>query len=357
MHNSQLSAAVIGLGRMGAQSSKRLEGKIPNGWLPISHAEAILSNKNLNLFALCDTDEQRLNEFKSLYNVPHSFTDFRELIQQIEPQFLSIATRTPGRTEIINYACERGTKVFYAEKPLCQNIEAATTTIANLKKHNCILGYGVNRRYHATYSFAKQLVESKYLGNLEHITIEHGFTNLFWSHPHSVDLILYFANSTEVAAVQANCSFREHYSFNTEFVDEDPKINNAFFKFDNGITATITQTQGLNVKLSCSKGVITILSDGESLYIQEILKTGYLSNPKFIDVPFPTPSATQNAINNLLQQYTVNATPLITMQEIEMSIKMLIGVVFSALQNGSNVTIAQIPSNLFVSGRSGSFYA
>ena len=48
----KLKSAVIGLGRMGAEPSKRLEGKVPAGWLPISHAEAILSIERLKLEAI-----------------------------------------------------------------------------------------------------------------------------------------------------------------------------------------------------------------------------------------------------------------------------------------------------------------
>ena len=38
----KLKAAVIGLGKMGAEPSTRLKGKIPKGWLPISHLESVI---------------------------------------------------------------------------------------------------------------------------------------------------------------------------------------------------------------------------------------------------------------------------------------------------------------------------
>ena len=71
----KFKAAVIGLGRMGAEPSSRLEGKIPNGWLPISHVEAILSTPGLELVALCDQDEHKLERFKTLYKIENGYSD------------------------------------------------------------------------------------------------------------------------------------------------------------------------------------------------------------------------------------------------------------------------------------------
>jgi len=51
-----VKAAVIGCGRMEAESSARLEGFVPGGWLPISHAEGLTMVEGVELTALCDAD-------------------------------------------------------------------------------------------------------------------------------------------------------------------------------------------------------------------------------------------------------------------------------------------------------------
>ena len=124
----KLKIAIIGLGRMGAEPSSRL-GKLSNGWFPISHAESIKSIPNLELTAICDIDANKIKKFSTLYNVPQGFTDYKELIEKVIPDIISIATRTNLKENIINYALDHGVKGIYVEKPLSRSI----TTVQNCR--------------------------------------------------------------------------------------------------------------------------------------------------------------------------------------------------------------------------------
>ncbi|MGG2383218.1 hypothetical protein, partial [Salmonella enterica] len=61
--------AIIGTGRIGAESSKRFIGLIPDGYLPISHAESIKSIDRLELVAICDQNLELLRQQQYFYNV------------------------------------------------------------------------------------------------------------------------------------------------------------------------------------------------------------------------------------------------------------------------------------------------
>jgi predicted dehydrogenase len=73
-------AALIGLGRMGAVPSARLAGRVPDGWLPLTHAEVIKSFPEFELIALCDSDESKQAEFARYYGVEHVYGDHRMLL-------------------------------------------------------------------------------------------------------------------------------------------------------------------------------------------------------------------------------------------------------------------------------------
>ena len=104
---------------------------------------------------------------------------------------------------------------------------AAIVIIKIVKTNNVILCYGVNRMYHQTYRKAKKIIQSGLIGELQQITIEHGHSNLYWSHPHSVDLMLYFSDSIEIKYIQGNCSFINNYELDDDnFIDNDPLVNN-----------------------------------------------------------------------------------------------------------------------------------
>ncbi len=355
----RLKAAVIGMGRMGAEPSIRLEGKAPSGWLPISHVESILKIPHLDLVGFCDSDTDRLARLSKHYNVMHTYTDYIKLIDDLKPEFLSIATRTKGRTDIIKYASENGVRILYFEKPLCNSIAEAKLTLAIATENNVVVGYGVNRRYHATYRKAREILRSGELGKIEHICVEHNSTNLLWAHPHSVDIILFFTESCELEYVQGNCTFIDDYiPDNYMVIDNDPLINHAFFKFKNGITASISPTRGLNTRITCEKGILTVYSDGTWLEINDIHGTGYINKGRIIEVD-TTLSATVNAFSELLEIAKGNSKieMPVTNNEIITGLIMLNGLTLSSFKGGIKVKPEDIPEEMVVTGKMGNWYA
>lgn len=354
-----LKAAVIGLGRMGAEPSTRLEGKVSDGWLPISHVEAIQSTEGLDLVALCDNDVERLKKLSNHYGVHNTYLNFNHLIDDIQPDFLCIATRTLGRAEIIQYACQNNVKVIYTEKPISRSIFDSRQVLNHVINNDVILGYGVNRRYHAAYRKAKQILESGELGELREIIVEHGRASLLWTHPHSVDIILFFADTTDIDYIQGTCDFQNaNGSVNTTLIDDDPIIENAFFQFSNGVKATINQTGGNNVRLACTKGILTIYSDG--FYIEKITGTAitpfYFNEVEIIKTQ-SLRSATVTAFKELKDAVISKQQLPISLQEIEMGMLMLFGLVYSSLKDGKRIKPQNVPEHMVITGKSGTLYA
>jgi scyllo-inositol 2-dehydrogenase (NAD+) len=351
----KLKGAVIGLGRMGAEPSARLQNILPQGWLPVSHAESIIENEDIELIALCDNDPERLAKLGKHYNVVNLYSDATKLIDEIKPDFLCIATRTLGRTDIIRYAAKKKVSILYVEKPLSRSVADCKSAMIICEENNVTIGYGVNRRYHGTYRKAKAIVNSGILGKLKSINIEHGRSALYWSHPHSVDLILFFAETTEVSSIQGSCVFSEDYiSENPLFIDDDPIIENAFIKFENGITSSITQAGGLNVTLTCETGVITIYSDGESLEIRK--GDVYYNNVEQIELG-DLESATVTAFRELVSAHLTGSSAPICKEEIIANMTILNGIVYSSNNDGKRVIPSEIPEDLIITGKSGNFYA
>lgn len=342
---------------MGAEPSIRLEGKIPAGWLPLSHAEAINLIPELELIALCDNDEERLSRLSAHYKVKKIFTSYTELIDEMQPEFLCIATRTKGRVDIIQHASQKGVKIIYFEKPISSSIQACSDTLTIAKKNKVIMGYGVNRRYHAQYRKAKEIINSGIIGELKEIIIEHGLSNLYWSHPHSVDLILFYANCTDLEYLQATCTFIDNYTpSRINFIDNDPLVENAFFQFKNGIKASINQAIGLNTTLICTNGMLTVYADGSWIEIHRSDKNGYLNKSEVID-SIPEKSATVVAFEELLRCSLEEGVMPITPEEILAGMVMLNGMAYSSLSNGQRVFINDIPQEMIITGRNGNLYA
>ena len=171
-----MKAAVIGCGRMGSRPQKNLTGIFPNGWLPVSHIEAIQESQLLDIIAACDVSSDALDFVRKQYGVRNLYQDFRKLIDIEKPKVITIATRTPIKKEIIKYACNNGVKGIYVEKPISNDMATCHDILSLVKRSGCTLLYGVNRRYHECYRRAKALLSEGVIGDLINISVDMGLS-------------------------------------------------------------------------------------------------------------------------------------------------------------------------------------
>jgi predicted dehydrogenase len=353
-----LRAAVVGLGRMGAQPSSRFEGKIPEGWFPLTHAEAFRATEGVELVALCDTNEERLTQFREIYGIDNAYTDYRKMIEEVKPDLISVATRTNVRGEIITFAAEHGVRGFYAEKALSRSVQECKDVLNTIEKHGAKVVYGATRRAMDIYKRAKEICWSGELGDVQQVQIEFGRGAMLWSHSHSVDLITYFANSIDFTHVQGHCEIEEGAIKSPTFIDHDPIVDHAYFKFSNGVSGIITQTAGLNIRIGCSQGILTINGDGFSIQMNRRKDIDYYFHGFEEIFVRPAASGTQHLMNDLRDAVNLNQpVKHVTPEELLAGHKMMMGVVQSTLLGGKMITPGEIPADLLISGRTGTFYA
>jgi hypothetical protein len=191
------------------------------------------------------------------------------------------------------------------------------------------------------------------MGALQEIIVEHGRSPLYWTHPHSTDIIVFFAETTDFEYLQSTCCIND-INVKGNVIDEDPVILNAFIQFTNGVSATINQANGLNVKLICEKGTIYIRKDGERLEIYQGHGYEDLTETIVLDIKV---SATTTALDELLSAYLYKAQLPIEPNEIIAGMTLLNGFVYSSLNDGKRITKTEIPQSILVTGKSGQYYA
>lgn len=353
-----MKAAVIGCGRMGAAPADRLAGTAPAGWLPISHAACLRQLPGVDLCALGDIDTGALQRAGQVHDVAALHADYRELLRTVRPELLAIATRTPGKCDIIACALENGVRGIYVEKPLANSLRDCRAALAAATAAGVKVAYGVNRRYHATYREARRLLAEGTIGELREITIEHGHSQLLWAHPHSTDLILFFAGAARPLTAQAILEEKSFARAGPDRIDSDPRIEHAHFTFDTPITATIGRTGGLNVRLGGTKGNLTILADGTTLQLEidPAIPTGYFTDVRTLR-PVAERGATLTAFAELVASIRTGGPAPLAPDEILQGTALLLGCVWSHLQGGARVPLHGIPESLVVTGRYGEAYA
>jgi scyllo-inositol 2-dehydrogenase (NAD+) len=262
----RLTAAVIGCGRMGAFTSESVRRFAPGCWLPLSHAEAITSHPALSLQAVCDPNETNLQRARTTYDVPTAYQDHRPLLQAVHPTLVGIATRTIGRADILRDCVAAGARALHVEKPLCNSIAELEHLAALAADPGLYLTYGTVRRHFDIYRTACELAHSGRFGPLQEVRVNLGQGALFWTHPHSVDLILFAAGARKVDTVQAHLS-NVVQGQNALEVVSDPAIISASIVFDDGLVGHVGRAPGADLVLSCTQGEVIVENDGRCIRI------------------------------------------------------------------------------------------
>lgn len=251
---------------MGAFTSELMRRHAPTCWFPLSHAEAIRHHPRLHLRALCDVESDALRRAAATHEVATTYTDFRRMLDEVRPALLGIATRTIGRADLIREAINSGVRALHVEKPLCNSTRELASLRAAFECNDLFVTYGAIRRHFASYRLARQLADSGRYGALKELRVNLGSGTLFWTHPHSIDLILFGAGGRQIAGVQARLA---EVSVGASRCDirSDPRVMAATIYFEDGVAGHITQALGSDFVLSCSEAEIVVRADGATLEI------------------------------------------------------------------------------------------
>lgn len=348
-----LKAAVIGLGRIGFETTNDQKISMPKGWLPYNHVEAINATRNVELVCACEKNKKFNNHQLSFLSKLKIYKDYKTLLKKEKVDIITIATRSDVRSQIMETAIDYGIKGILAEKPFTQSLKETKKILSKLKKNKVLLSYGVYRRYAEPYKNAKIISDSGELGDLKQISIFFGNTHLLWNLTHAVDLLIFFSNAKSALWANGIVEFQKGLKIKNNFIDDDPIVKSATIMFDNGIIGSITSGGGLSVKLSFSKGEIEIGADGTWLNINK--KNQNIKSPYYYDrrniISQPSKSGMQLAIENLRDQIIYKKKSLITNNDILEGQRILYSLVLSEINNGSRFFLKDVPEQLIITGK------
>ncbi|MCZ6773294.1 MAG: Gfo/Idh/MocA family oxidoreductase [Proteobacteria bacterium] len=353
--SGELKVAVIGCGRMGAFTRPKLRERLGQQWLPLNHAEGVAATEGLRLVACCDIDESAALRAAQRYEVSAVFTDHREMLAMVKPDIVTIATRTPGRTEIIESACAAQVKGVYVEKPLSQNLASARRVAAIMRENDVAFSYGTQRRYMPIFRQAREIVSSGELGDIVQISINHGRSGLMWSHPHAVDILSFLAQDRPVDFVQADLTVPAD-TVEGNVIDADPVINAAIIKFRNGPIGLITSAGGMSVVISGARGTLTVHGDGswlekQSLQVSRPGAPAPPAPPRIIETTGPIFSGLVVALCELRDAIRLGTCPSLTPGQVVDQQATLFGFAMSHLSGGMRIGLDAVDLDLTITGR------
>lgn len=260
------------------------------------YVNTILHMSNTELVAICDADENKVNERAEFYGIEKSkvFTDYRQMIKKCDIDAICIATKDQVHKEIAIAAMEAGIDVL-CEKPMalkasdcCEMIDASDRTGRKLM-------IGQLCRFTPSFIIAKRMVDAGEIGDLFFVESEyaHSYSNnptgwradpdrhiVIGGGCHAVDLLRWIVgNPTEVSAYG-------NQMVNDAWPYDDCVIAN--MKFANGVVGKVMVSGGCKrayTMRTCLYGTEgTIIVDNTSSTLS-IFKEDFGGMKKYYDVP------------------------------------------------------------------------
>ena len=190
--------AIIGCGRMGATIDDEMGG-FPYWVGPYAHAAGYAACDETEIVAGVDRNEDKRQAFAERYGVPlaQMFADYREMLEAIRPDIVSVTTHTPGHCELSCAAAEAGVRGIFCEKPLAGSMAEADLMVETARRHNVKTVVGTLRRWSPFWRKVREIVHSGEIGELREIVLLTG-GSLLHTNSHFLDVARWIAGS-EVA--------------------------------------------------------------------------------------------------------------------------------------------------------------
>lgn len=173
-----LRAAIIGLGRMGMR-----------------HAHA-LQNLGMEICGAADTNLEALESVQSEYGVAPQmcFTDAREMIANVRPAALVIATTAPTHAPFVLAAAEMGVRYVLCEKPMATSLADVDAMRQACECAGTRLAVNHQMRYMEQYTRVKALIGSEALGPLVSVLVAGSNFGLAMNASHYFEMFRYICD-------------------------------------------------------------------------------------------------------------------------------------------------------------------
>jgi predicted dehydrogenase len=119
----------------------------------------------VEIVAVCDVDEKRVKQVAEQFNVPHTFTDYTEMVAMEELDAVSVCTPPRFHAPATIAALEAGKHVL-CEKPMAMNATEAKQMVEAARRSGKILTIGFQSRHAPQAKSLKTFIDAGELGQI-----------------------------------------------------------------------------------------------------------------------------------------------------------------------------------------------
>jgi UDP-N-acetylglucosamine 3-dehydrogenase len=189
---------------------KIIGGVIGLGWFGEHHLDTLIDLPYVDVRAICTRRKEHLESMAKKYNIPDFYTDYHDLLNDKNIQFVTIATHVKDHAQIAIDSLKAGKHVLL-EKPMADSVENCDKILEETKKTDKFFMVGHTCRFGPDYAIAKEEIEAGKLGEIlsihakrnlaSWITESHlnKISSLFGDGVHDLDLAFWFTKSKPVS--------------------------------------------------------------------------------------------------------------------------------------------------------------
>lgn len=148
-----------------SETKKLKVGIIGTGSISASHIAGYEALGNVEIYAACDINEQRVRECARRHDIPHVFTDYHEMLKLDELDAVSVCTWNSVHAPAAIAALQAGKHVL-CEKPMALNTAQALAMKRAAEESGKILMIGFVRRFGNDAAILKDFIDAGMLGDI-----------------------------------------------------------------------------------------------------------------------------------------------------------------------------------------------
>lgn len=293
-------------------------GIIGTGNISVSHIESYLNNENVELYAFCDINEDRVKTMAEKYGVTRTFTDMNEMLKLEEIDAVSVCTWNSAHAPCTIAALNAGKHVL-CEKPMATSTQEAMEMKAAAEKNNKLLMIGFVRRFGNDCNILKDFIGTDYFGDIYYSKATYLRRNgnpggwfgdksrsaggpLIDLGVHVIDLVRYLNGNIKPVSVYGatfhKLSDRRNLKDKKDYVAASATDNDicdvedlatALIRFENGSVLSVEASFSLNIK--SNQGTIELFGTKGGAKIDPTLEMYTEVNGYMADVNLVTPTA------------------------------------------------------------------
>lgn len=351
--------------------SKIKIGIIGTGAISESHIQAYNKNPDVELYAMCDLNEDRVKAMAEKNGVTKIYTDVNEMLKLKELDAVSVCTWNSAHAPCTIAALNAGKHVL-CEKPMATSAKEALEMKAAAEKNGKLLMIGFVRRFGNDCKILKDFIGADYFGDIYYTKATYLRRNgcpggwfgekarsaggpLIDLGVHVIDLVRYLIGKPQPVSIYGatfnKIGNRNELKDKKEYVsasstDHDiydvEDLATAMIRFDNGAVLAVEASFSLNIKKN--KGDIELFGSKGGAKLSPELEMYSEINGYMADVNLVTPTALdfnglfEGEINHYISCIKDN-TPCISPAQDGVDMMRILDAIYESAKTGHEVIL------------------